>query len=256
MNAKQSNKLRRVDAVDPTFDPWEQPRPIPLLVLGVFLALAVWGALSYINDLTPNRSVEIGGTSPATTQVSAPDVDAPALVLTGNGNTWGCASCHGANGEGAGLTPSLAGLSEDYLAKQLRDFKSGGRSNETMRYVANGLSDSEIAQVANYYANLPRGTEAAVNLGGDQAHGEALHRTGDWKRDIPACSSCHGQNGEGVGTQFPRLAGQQPEYIFHQLIAWKGGYRHNSPQSLMDDIASRLSEKDMRDVAQYFGSLH
>ena len=256
MSTKQSDELRRVDAVDPTFDPWEQPRPIPLLVLGVFLALAVWGALSYINDLTPNRSVEIGGTSPAAKQAAASDTDAPALVLTGNDSTWACASCHGANGQGAGLTPGLAGLSEDYIAKQLRDFKSGSRSNESMRYVANGLSEDEIAQVANYYANLRRGTEVAVDLGGDQAHGEALHRTGDWKRDIPACASCHGQNGEGVGTQFPKLAGQQPEYIFHQLISWKGGYRHNSPQSLMDDIASRLSEQDMRDVAQYFGSLH
>src|SRR3546814_8394280 len=52
----------------------------------------------------------------------------------------------------------------------------------------------------------------------------------------PACVSCHGDQGQGVGVAFPPLAAQQPEYLFSQLAAWKGGHRHNSPHSLMDEI--------------------
>lgn len=264
MEPMQNDKLPRVESVDPAFDPWEQSRPIPLLVLAIFVALATWGALSYIADLAPRGSIKTGGTAQAATadrapadavHDSAPDGSAPTLVMVGNDSLWSCASCHGAKGEGSGSTPALAGLSEGYIAKQLRDFGAGTRPNESMRYVASGLSEEEIAQVARYYANLPRASTPVVDLGGDAARGAALNRFGDWKRNIPACASCHGQNGEGVGSQFPVLAGQQPEYIFNQLASWKGGYRHNSPQSLMDDIASRMSEHDMRAAAQYFGSL-
>lgn len=255
MKSELSGKGRRVQDVDPTFDPWEQSRPIPLFVLAIFLALAIWGALSYIADLAPNRGAAIGGTvAPKQQALAVPD-DAPVLVFQGNDIVWACASCHGDHGAGAGLTPALAGLSEAYIAKQLHDFATGSRPNESMRYVASAMSAEEIGQVSAYYAALPHVAGPPVDLGGDAARGEALSRTGDWKKDIPACVTCHGQQGEGVGGHFPALAGQQPEYIFHQLVSWKGGHRHNSPQSLMDDIASRMSDQDMRDVAQYFGSL-
>ncbi|AKQ57041.1 c-type cytochrome [Bordetella hinzii] len=246
---------RRVEDIDPAFDPWEQSRPIPLFVLAIFIALAIWGALSYLDDLAPARSGEPGGlTADAPTPVQA-DAGAPLLVSRGNASLWSCASCHGARGEGAAQTPRLAGLPAEYLAKQLRDFAAGARANESMRYIARQLSDADIETVARYYAGLPPLPGAAMALGASQARGEMLNRHGDWKRDIPACATCHGQNGEGVGSEFPRLAGQQAEYLLSQLAAWKGGQRRNSPQSLMDDIAARMSDDDMRAAAQYFGSL-
>lgn len=216
---------RRVEDIDPAFDPWEQSRPIPLFVLAIFIALAIWGALSYLDDLAPARSGEPGGlTADAPTPVQA-DAGAPLLVSRGNESLWSCASCHGA------------------------------RANESMRYIARQLSDADIETVARYYAGLPPLPGAAMALGASQARGEMLNRHGDWKRDIPACATCHGQNGEGVGSEFPRLAGQQAEYLLSQLAAWKGGQRRNSQQSLMDDIAARMSDDDMRAAAQYFGSL-
>src|SRR3546814_12194858 len=111
MKSDLSGKWRRFQDVDPTFDPWEQSRPIPLFVLAIFLALAIWGALSYIADLAPNRGAAIGGAVAPKQQAPAVAADAPALVFQGNDIVWACAACHCDHGAGAGLTPALAGRS-------------------------------------------------------------------------------------------------------------------------------------------------
>lgn len=245
----------RVEDIDLSFDPWEPSRPIPLFLLAVFFALALWGSLSYLSDLAPIQNADLGGVSGTAAAPASTDANAPLLVRQGNGAVWSCASCHGAAGEGAGQTPRLAGLPEAYIAKQLRDFASGARGNESMQYVASRLTAADIDVLSVYYAAQSSPAMPAMDLGADSRRGEELNRFGDWKRDIPACATCHGQHGEGVGSKFPPLAGQQAEYLLSQLAAWKGGQRLNSPQSLMDDIASRMTHQDMRAAAQFFGSL-
>lgn len=67
-----------------------------------------------------------------------------------------CAACHGADGRGiAPNFPVLAGQYADYLAKSLRQYRSGERSNALMAPLAAGLSDADIADLAAYYAALP-----------------------------------------------------------------------------------------------------
>ncbi len=70
-----------------------------------------------------------------------------------------CASCHGANGHGnpAEKFPALAGQHAEYVAKMLKEFRSGKRSNDTremMRKVAARLSDAEIEAVSVYVLGL------------------------------------------------------------------------------------------------------
>ena len=66
-----------------------------------------------------------------------------------------CAGCHGANGVSTNpMWPSLAGQKEQYLAKQLRDFRDGRRHNPVMAPMAKGLSDQDIANLAAYYSDL------------------------------------------------------------------------------------------------------
>ena len=65
-----------------------------------------------------------------------------------------CAGCHGANGEGAGSNPALAGKKEDQLIQALKDYKSGKRANAMMKTFATQLSDQDAANVAAYYASL------------------------------------------------------------------------------------------------------
>lgn len=254
----------RIEDIDPTFEPWEPPRPIPIFLLAVLFALALAGVGMYLADLAPwtdsgsPDTVASGPVAPLAPPAPAASVSerpVPVLVSTGDGSVWSCASCHGAQGEGAGITPRLAGLSGEYIAKQLEDFASGTRNNESMHYVARELTHEEIAQLAAYYESLPPPPLALPSSDADLVRGQLLFEKGDWKLDVPACISCHGAQGQGVGSAFPPLAAQQPEYLFNQLAAWKGGRRHNSPQDLMDDIAQRLSYEDLYAVSYYAASL-
>ena len=67
-----------------------------------------------------------------------------------------CAACH--NMDGVSTVPDypkLAGQYPDYLAKALRDYKSGARKNPIMAGMAAGLSQKDIDDLAEYYATLP-----------------------------------------------------------------------------------------------------
>lgn len=69
-----------------------------------------------------------------------------------------CAACHGANGIAVQPeTPNLAGQVESYLAKALKDYRSGARKHEQMTLMAKPLSDKDIANLAAYYSSLPPG---------------------------------------------------------------------------------------------------
>jgi cytochrome c553 len=69
-----------------------------------------------------------------------------------------CASCHLDNYAGSKAAARIAGQREDYLAKALRDYKSGIRSGggqAAMAEVAHPLSEEEIVALAHYLAHLP-----------------------------------------------------------------------------------------------------
>lgn len=191
---------------------------------------------------------------PATTE-AGPDPAISDLIFAGKSDVWSCASCHGGLGQGAENTPRLAGLSAGYIARQLRDFREGERHNEHMSFVARALDDAEIDGLGDYYAGLRVASTAQPALGGDLARGEEIALHGDWSLGVPACFSCHGPSGFGVGADFPALAAQQPAYVASQLSAWAGGHRNNSPLGLMDQISEALPEADRRAVADYLASL-
>jgi len=66
-----------------------------------------------------------------------------------------CGSCHGPKGIARVESyPSLAGQSAQYLAKQLRAFRDGSRSDPQMSVLAKGLSNDEIVNISAWYASL------------------------------------------------------------------------------------------------------
>ena len=66
-----------------------------------------------------------------------------------------CAVCHGIDGVGKNPdVPNLAGESQQYIQKQLKAFRSGERHHEQMSIIAKGLSDSDIANVADWFSSL------------------------------------------------------------------------------------------------------
>ncbi|BAZ93701.1 cytochrome c553 [Thiohalobacter thiocyanaticus] len=177
------------------------------------------------------------------------------IVMQGNDQgTTACVSCHGADGEGnpAAGFPRLAGLSDKYLSKQLRDYRQGTRSNPVMQPIAAALEQQQLLDVAAYYAG-----QVPTNTADDAAPpdgGRKLALRGDWDNTIPACVSCHGPGGHGVDPYFPALAGQHASYIQSQLEAWRKGSRHNDTNDLMRVVAERLSQTQIQAVSEYFAA--
>jgi len=67
-----------------------------------------------------------------------------------------CAACHGQDGNSQSPDyPKLGGQHRDYLAKALRDYKSGARKNPIMAGFAATLTDKDIDNVAAYFASQP-----------------------------------------------------------------------------------------------------
>ena len=67
-----------------------------------------------------------------------------------------CASCHGADGNSpAPNFPKIGGQYRTYLAKALKDYKSGHRKDPIMAGMAASLSAADIENLAFYYSSLP-----------------------------------------------------------------------------------------------------
>jgi cbb3-type cytochrome c oxidase subunit III len=201
--------------------------------------------------------------APALTTLAAenaaqPAADAPAAAkpdLNAGGTKFGatCAACHGADGNsGVPANPKLAQQHPEYIMKQLQDFKSGKRVSPIMQPMAAQLSDADIRNIAYWAASQKAKPGFAKDKDLVQL-GEKLYRGGSLDNHVPACAGCHSPNGAGIPAQYPRLAGQQAEYVATQLLNFQNGTRKNSPQ--MADIASKLSDREIKAVADYIAGL-
>jgi cytochrome c553 len=67
-----------------------------------------------------------------------------------------CQACHGMDGNSPiPDNPKLAGQYRDYLAKALRDYKSGARKNPVMQGMVGTLTPQDIENIAAYYSAQP-----------------------------------------------------------------------------------------------------
>lgn len=163
-----------------------------------------------------------------------------------------CIACHGPAGitPTGGIFPNLAGLSQEYLAKQLADFRSGTRVQPLMNTVARALTEQEIGQVAAYYGTLAGPPLHVGEFGGEAAR--KLDLQGDGARALPACANCHGLRGMGEGPLLPRLAGQSKEYFTDQMTAFRNGSRQNDDVGVMRAFSQRLTDSEIEALALYY----
>lgn len=183
-------------------------------------------------------------------------------IISRQGNDKGapaCISCHGERGQGNAEMehPYLAGLPGNYIMRQLLAFKSGQRSNAVMQPIAATLEEADIKAIAAYFSQLQPPAEALSkpSTAAQQTLGEDIARNGRWKNGVPACFQCHGDAGQGVGTDFPPISGQPAEYLKQQLAAWAKGTRTGDPVGLMQSVVSGLSDGERTAVARYLASL-
>ena len=76
------------------------------------------------------------------------------------------------------------------------------------------------------------------------------------KNDVPACTSCHGEDAMGddaMGT--PRLSGQGFNFLVKQLEDFATDKRMDTTMYIMNNNAKGLSDQDRRDVSAYAASL-
>jgi len=168
-----------------------------------------------------------------------------------------CAACHGADGNSLNPEwPRLAGQNEKYLVKQLGYFKDGERENATMSGMVATLSEQDMEDLAAYYSSqkvkIGAADPALVELG------QKLYRSGNPESGVAPCMGCHGPNGAGnPAAGYPALRGQHAKYVENQLHGFAEGQRHNeNARKMMQILAARMTNREIRAVASYIQGLH
>jgi cytochrome c553 len=182
------------------------------------------------------------------------NIQAAADAVAGKNKSALCATCHGPDGNSINpVWPSLAGQNQNYLAKQMTEFRDGNRKDAVMSSMAAALTDQDIADLAAYYTSLnaKAGTtkEKYVKLGSKIYSGGV---TG-----VLACTACHGPKGDGLDAAgFPKISGQKIQYVINQLNNFKNGSRTSPANSMMNDIAAKMNDEQIEAIANYLAGLH
>jgi cytochrome c553 len=205
---------------------------------------ATWAAAALLTGCAnPARSRDLGNPG-VSAQVLAEQV---------------CSNCHGLTGNSVSPNfPRLAGQTEPYVVAQLKGFKSHDRQDpagfEYMWGLSRSLTDAQIDGFAAYYSGQKPEAIGELASADQLAAGRAIFEQGIVARNIPACATCHGAQGQG-NTIFPRLASQHADYLVKQLLVFQR--TDERPQgSIMKTVAHELTAQDIGNVAAYAQSMH
>ena len=178
-------------------------------------------------------------------------------ATAGKAKAVSCGGCHGADGNSANPSwPKLAGQHAGYIAKQLADFKAGKkRSDPLMAGQVASLSSQDMADIAAYFTKQTGSQGAASKK--LAAAGAKLYRGGNKKKGVAACIACHGPTGAGnPAANFPKLSGQHAAYVEKAMKDFRSGARTNDMNKMMQNIAEKMSDKEIKAVASYISGLH
>ena len=166
-----------------------------------------------------------------------------------------CAACHGPHGVSySPKFPRLAAQRDTYIVAQMKNFKFHKRGDaDAIGYMwgmAAPLDDEMIGGLADYYSRQSPAAGFAAQPAA-VARGKVIYAQGIASSGVPACVTCHGPGAEGIA-DFPRLAGQTPQYLLKQLQAFHNNMRD---AAAMHSVTAGLGTSDMADVAAFLSSL-
>ena len=169
-----------------------------------------------------------------------------------------CIGCHGIKGYQASFpevykVPMIAGQAASYIASALSAYKKGERKHPSMRGIAAGLNDQDMADIAAYYEAQGKAQNAPLlgKAADGNAHAVELVKKG-------ACVSCHGESfSKPLVPNYPRIAGQHGDYVYVALKAYKteGNALWGRSNPIMGGVAKQFTLAELKELANYVGSL-
>lgn len=165
---------------------------------------------------------------------------------------FNCALCHTPEGWGSpdGRYPQIAGQHKNVILKQLADIHNNNRDNPTMYPFSELIfakGPQALADVSAYIEQLPMVPNNGQGFGDNLIQGKQLYTDN--------CQKCHGDNGEGDAIEFyPRIHGQQYQYILRQMLWIKQGKRRNANKKMVQQLEG-FDLKDIMAVSDYVSRL-
>lgn len=169
-----------------------------------------------------------------------------------------CIGCHGIPGYKASFpvvyrVPVLSGQNAEYIVAALQEYKKGARKFPSMRAIATSLTDTDMADLAAYYAKqVPESAKPApdVPAAPSEAVGALLTKG--------ACASCHGANySKPIAPAYPKLAGQHGDYLAMALRSYAtvGNPNLGRENAIMGAQVKQFKPAELKAMAEYLGSL-
>jgi cytochrome c553 len=188
-----------------------------------------------------------------TSQALAQDLQGDAKV--GEKKIAMCIGCHGIKGYQASFpevyrVPMISGQNAKYISNALTAYRAGERKHPTMRGIAASLTDQDIADISAYYAAHSQAAPAPEKLPEPTGKVAELITKG-------ACTSCHGVNySKGIDGSYPKLAGQNADYLFVALKSYKVENQASWGRSngVMGGIAKQFSNAELKELAKYLAA--
>ncbi len=152
-----------------------------------------------------------------------------------------CAACHGENGVPADpkTVPIIWGQQQNYLVKQLHDFRSGDRMSPIMAPIAQNLAQEDLRKIAAYFAAKRWPAQPTLPASMPPPNG------------IAQCQPCHQMKFEG-GPPAPRLAGLSYEYLLAAMRNFAVGERTNNGD--MPKFMQALTDSERDAIARYLAA--
>jgi cytochrome c553 len=165
-----------------------------------------------------------------------------------------CIGCHGIVGYQASFpevykVPMISRQGSRYIVNSLKAYQSGERKHPTMRSVAKGLTDQDMADIAAYYETHGSATTVPEQPSAPSAQVNELLTKG-------ACNSCHGANfSKPLDPSFPKIAGQHRDYLFVALKSYKseGNTTWGRSNAIMGGVAKQFTNAELKELANYIG---
>lgn len=218
-----------------------------------------WDTTKWVLNFSKSRSVATHSLG-----IETPPLDDPALIMKGAGHyETGCVQCHGSPSRPAspialGMTATPPSLPPKIARRKPRELfyivKHGIKLTGMPAWPAQ-QRDDEVWAVVAFLMQLPEMNADRYRELTTVPQKEATTEPPDelsaaiWD----SCRRCHGNEGNGRETSaFPKLAGQNREYLFATLKAYASGRRHSG---MMQPVAAVLSKDDLAALADAFSTM-